>query len=220
MGRQKIEIKKIEKKNNLQVTFSKRRTGLFKKAAQLGALCGAEVAVIVMSPAKNVYAFGNPSADSVIDRFLARNSSASNPKTTPSSPPHDVLHSCEAVGGLEAVKEREKTVEESKEVSGGGFRWDEPIDELGLDELEQYMASLEVLKKKVRTRANEIAMAKRFFFEFLGSGWNCNGAKWSLRAQFNKFCQILLSVLQTAISAREFTDPLFFALDSRCLVLS
>ncbi|KAA8519526.1 hypothetical protein F0562_013782 [Nyssa sinensis] len=170
MGRQKIEIKKIEKKNNLQVTFSKRRTGLFKKAAQLSALCGAEVAVIVLSPAKNVYAFGNPSADSIIDRFLARNSSPSNPKTTPSSPPHDVLHSCEAVGRLEAVKEREKTVEESKEVSGGGFRWDEPIDELGLDELEQYMASLEVLKKKVRTRADEIAMASASSLNFFAPG--------------------------------------------------
>ncbi|KAA8519520.1 hypothetical protein F0562_013776 [Nyssa sinensis] len=125
MGRQKIEIKKIEKKNNLQVTFSKRRTGLFKKAAQLSALCGAEVAVIVMSPAKNV---------------------------------------------LGAVKEREKTVEESKEVSGGGFRWDEPIDELGLDELEQYMASLEVLKKKVRTRADEIAMASASSLNFFAPG--------------------------------------------------
>ncbi|KAA8519518.1 hypothetical protein F0562_013774 [Nyssa sinensis] len=173
-----------------------------------------------MSPAKNVYAFGNPSADSVIDRFLARNSSPSNPKTTPSSPPHDVLHSCEAVGGLEAVKEREKTVEESKEVSGGGFRWDEPIDELGLDELEQYMASLEVLKKKVRTRANEIAMASASSSNFLAPGGIAMEQNGVLGFSSRDFAKSLLSVLQTAISAREFTDPLLFALDSRCLVLS
>ncbi|KAF4379402.1 hypothetical protein G4B88_022492 [Cannabis sativa] len=41
-GRQKIEIKKLEKKSNKQVTFSKRRSGLFKKAAELSVLCGSE----------------------------------------------------------------------------------------------------------------------------------------------------------------------------------
>ncbi|KAK9081861.1 hypothetical protein Syun_031795 [Stephania yunnanensis] len=35
MGRRKIEIKAIEDKNKRQVTFSKRRKGLFKKAEQI-----------------------------------------------------------------------------------------------------------------------------------------------------------------------------------------
>nr|GEV25635.1 agamous-like MADS-box protein AGL62 [Tanacetum cinerariifolium] len=34
-GRKKIEIKKIEENSSRQVTFSKRRNGLFKKAAEL-----------------------------------------------------------------------------------------------------------------------------------------------------------------------------------------
>lgn len=38
MGRQKIEIKKIENEEARQVTFSKRRTGLFKKASELSIL--------------------------------------------------------------------------------------------------------------------------------------------------------------------------------------
>ncbi|KAA8519523.1 hypothetical protein F0562_013779 [Nyssa sinensis] len=106
MGSPKLEIKKIEKISKLQVTFLKGQVGLFNKAAQLSAICGILVAVLVMSPAKKVYAFGNLSTDSVIDRFLAGNSSP-----TQSSPPQDsrrVLHSSmkylEAVGKLETEK--------------------------------------------------------------------------------------------------------------------
>ncbi|KAI3450417.1 hypothetical protein Pfo_007082 [Paulownia fortunei] len=67
--RRKIEIKKIEKKTSLQVTFSKRRTGLFRKASQLSVLCGAEIAIIVESPAENIFAFGHPSVEILMDRF-------------------------------------------------------------------------------------------------------------------------------------------------------
>ncbi|KAL9317338.1 hypothetical protein ACSQ67_013855 [Phaseolus vulgaris] len=49
-GRQKIEMKKMSKESNLQVTFSKRRTGLFKKASELCTLCAADVALVVFSP--------------------------------------------------------------------------------------------------------------------------------------------------------------------------
>ncbi|WOH12790.1 hypothetical protein DCAR_0832298 [Daucus carota subsp. sativus] len=39
MGRKKLVIKRIEDKCNRQVTFSKRRKGLFKKAQDLSILC-------------------------------------------------------------------------------------------------------------------------------------------------------------------------------------
>nr|GEX88810.1 transcription factor, MADS-box [Tanacetum cinerariifolium] len=49
-GRQKIDIKKIEAKSSRQVTFSKRRAGLFKKAVELYVLTGAKVGILVKSP--------------------------------------------------------------------------------------------------------------------------------------------------------------------------
>ncbi|KAL5070227.1 hypothetical protein RYX36_021114 [Vicia faba] len=49
-GRQKIEMKKMSNKSNLQVTFSKRRSGIFKKASELCTLCDANVAIVVFSP--------------------------------------------------------------------------------------------------------------------------------------------------------------------------
>nr|GLL19766.1 agamous-like MADS-box protein AGL62 [Ipomoea trifida] len=73
-GRQRIEMVKIERKSNLEVTFSKRRAGLFKKASVLSTLCRADIAIIVFSPAGNkVFSFGHPTVEAVVERFLGEN---------------------------------------------------------------------------------------------------------------------------------------------------
>nr|AFX72856.1 MADS-box protein AGL63 [Aquilegia coerulea] len=71
MGKRRIAIEKIEKRESRNVTFCKRRQGLFKKASTLCTLCNANIGIIVFSPSakNNVYTFGNPSVDKLIDRF-------------------------------------------------------------------------------------------------------------------------------------------------------
>ena len=59
MGRGKIEIKRIDNATSRQVTFSKRRSGLFKKAKELAILCDAEVGLIVFSSTGRLYDFTN-----------------------------------------------------------------------------------------------------------------------------------------------------------------
>ncbi|KAL8133926.1 hypothetical protein AgCh_009112 [Apium graveolens] len=49
MAREKIQIKKIDNTTARQVTFSKRRRGIFKKAEELSVLCDADVALIIFS---------------------------------------------------------------------------------------------------------------------------------------------------------------------------
>lgn len=49
MARDKIKIKKIDNATARQVTFSKRRRGLFKKAQELAILCDVDVGLIVFS---------------------------------------------------------------------------------------------------------------------------------------------------------------------------
>ncbi|RDX70216.1 Agamous-like MADS-box protein AGL29, partial [Mucuna pruriens] len=73
MGRRKIEIAEVKDPNTRQVTFSKRRTGLFKKANELSILCGAEVGIVVFSPGDKPYSFGHPSVEVVADKFLQQN---------------------------------------------------------------------------------------------------------------------------------------------------
>ncbi|KAL0357312.1 UNVERIFIED_CONTAM: Agamous-like MADS-box protein [Sesamum calycinum] len=66
---------KIETETNLQVTFSKRRAGLFKKASELSTLCGAEIALLVFSPGNKAHSFGHPSMEAISKRFLVQNKS-------------------------------------------------------------------------------------------------------------------------------------------------
>ncbi|KAL9246584.1 hypothetical protein vseg_020101 [Gypsophila vaccaria] len=83
MGRRKIEIKKIEDKNSRQVTFSKRRSGLMKKAREISTLCDVDVAVIVFSSRGRLYhsSFSTSSSLSqVIERY--HDSTASDKKAS------------------------------------------------------------------------------------------------------------------------------------------
>ncbi|XXG49063.1 hypothetical protein AAC387_Pa02g3343 [Persea americana] len=69
MGRGKIVIRRIDNSTSRQVTFSKRRNGLLKKAKELAILCDAEVALIIFSSTGKLYDFASSSMKSVIDRY-------------------------------------------------------------------------------------------------------------------------------------------------------
>ncbi|CAL5371260.1 unnamed protein product [Camellia sinensis] len=61
MGRGKIEIKRIENPTNRQVTYSKRRNGIFKKAQELAVLCDAKVSLIMFSNTGKFHEYISPS---------------------------------------------------------------------------------------------------------------------------------------------------------------
>lgn len=59
MVRGKVQMKRIENLSSRQVTFSKRRNGLLKKANELSVLCDAEVALIIFSQKGRLYDFAS-----------------------------------------------------------------------------------------------------------------------------------------------------------------
>ncbi|KAK9286853.1 hypothetical protein L1049_015259 [Liquidambar formosana] len=69
MGRGKIVIQRIDNSTNRQVTFSKRRTGLLKKAKELSILCDAEVGMIIFSSTNKLYEYTSTSMKSIIERY-------------------------------------------------------------------------------------------------------------------------------------------------------
>ncbi|XP_020271200.1 MADS-box transcription factor 23-like isoform X2 [Asparagus officinalis] len=69
MGRGKIVIRRIDNSTSRQVTFSKRRNGLLKKAKELAILCDAEVGLVIFSSTGRLYDFASTSMKSVIDRY-------------------------------------------------------------------------------------------------------------------------------------------------------
>ncbi|GLT70049.1 hypothetical protein SLA2020_421500 [Shorea laevis] len=70
MGRSKIEIKKIENKDSIYSTFTKRWNGLFRKAKKLATLSGANITAIVFWAEGKLYAYRQLSVKSMVDRFL------------------------------------------------------------------------------------------------------------------------------------------------------
>ncbi|KAH1208001.1 MADS-box protein JOINTLESS [Glycine max] len=68
MTRKKIPIKKIDNINARQVTFSKRRKGLFKKAQELSTLCDAEIALIVFSATGKLFEYASSSMQQTLER--------------------------------------------------------------------------------------------------------------------------------------------------------
>ncbi|GKA73359.1 agamous-like MADS-box protein AGL62 [Tanacetum coccineum] len=130
-GRKKIEIKKIEENNNRQVTFSKRRNGLFKKAAELCVLTGAKIAIIVNSPGGRVFAFGHPNVDALINTYLAtqKNVDVDVDMGRSALQVNEFnQHYAEISRELELDKMRKDTIPEK---SSSEFWFDEPID--GID---------------------------------------------------------------------------------------
>ncbi|XP_010518976.1 PREDICTED: agamous-like MADS-box protein AGL21 isoform X2 [Tarenaya hassleriana] len=69
MGRGKIVIQRIDNSASRQVTFSKRRKGLMKKAKELSILCDAEVALLIFSSTGKLHEFASTSVRSVIERY-------------------------------------------------------------------------------------------------------------------------------------------------------
>ncbi|XP_039065482.1 MADS-box protein AGL24-like [Hibiscus syriacus] len=69
MAREKIKIKKIDNLTARQVTFSKRRRGLFKKAEELSVLCDADVALIIFSATGKLFEFASSSMEDILRRY-------------------------------------------------------------------------------------------------------------------------------------------------------
>ncbi|XP_050385065.1 MADS-box protein SOC1 isoform X2 [Argentina anserina] len=69
MVRGKTQMKRIENATSRQVTFSKRRSGLLKKAFELSILCDAEVALIIFSPRGKLYEFASSSMQATLERY-------------------------------------------------------------------------------------------------------------------------------------------------------
>nr|GMD34582.1 agamous-like MADS-box protein AGL61 [Ipomoea batatas] len=69
-GRQRVPLARIENEVQRLVTFSKRRTGLFKKASEMSTLCGTEIAMVVFSPTGKPFSFGNPDMNTVLTKYF------------------------------------------------------------------------------------------------------------------------------------------------------
>lgn len=176
-GRKKIEIKKITNKSSQQVTFSKRRSGLFKKASELCVLCGAHIAIIVFSPVHKIFCFGHPNVDFVIDRYVrgtTLDSRDGDGDEEGAVADGDIVPALRALNEeydevlQELAREKQRGVQlkggERERMGvggsdGGRFWWDKALDnDMAAEELEQYVVAVEELIQKVTMKADDMMM--------------------------------------------------------------
>ncbi|KAI9119829.1 hypothetical protein K1719_009218 [Acacia pycnantha] len=159
-GRRKIEIKKMEQTSKRLVTFSKRKLGLFRKAAELSLLCDSQIAVIVFSQFGKAFSSGYPDPDAVIRRYLSGTASSSS--FSDPTPVHDLER--ESAPLRREFEEAMKVLEEEKKFvnaktgwsgCGHGLWWNRSVEEMGLEEVVQFKECVEQLRQDVAAAAEE-----------------------------------------------------------------
>uniref|UniRef100_A0A671LEV2 Myocyte-specific enhancer factor 2C-like n=1 Tax=Sinocyclocheilus anshuiensis TaxID=1608454 RepID=A0A671LEV2_9TELE len=73
MGRKKIQIARIMDERNRQVTFTKRKFGLMKKAYELSVLCDCEIALIIFNTTNKLFQYASTDMDKVLLKYTEYN---------------------------------------------------------------------------------------------------------------------------------------------------
>lgn len=156
MAREKIKIRKIDNITARQVTFSKRRRGLFKKAEELSVLCDAEVALIIFSATGKLFEYSNSSMNDILGKYKLHSNNLDKPGHQ--QPSLDLL--LENSSHLRLSKEVAETTHQLRRMKG------EDLQGMNIEELQQLEKTLEaglsrVLQTKSERIMNEISALKK-----------------------------------------------------------
>ncbi|CAA3032334.1 MADS-box SVP-like, partial [Olea europaea subsp. europaea] len=168
MVREKIQIKKIDNLTARQVTFSKRRRGVCKKAQELSTLCDAEVALIVFSATGKLFHYSSSSMMQLIERH--RRQSENSDKLGQPSLQLQENNSCGMLSKMLEDKTRE--LRQLSEEDLQGLDMDElmKLEKMvpgGLNSVvetrknEKFLKEISLLKKKESKLLEENAMLKQ-----------------------------------------------------------
>nr|ASM90855.1 AP1 [Lonicera macranthoides] len=146
MGRGKVQLKRIENKINRQVTFSKRRGGLLKKAHEISVLCDADVALIVFSNKGKLFEY---STDSCMEKILERYERYSYTERQLVS--HDPQSSGNVTLEYNKLKARVELLQRNYRHYIG-----EDLDSLSLKDLQNLEQQLDTALKRIRSHKNQL----------------------------------------------------------------
>ncbi|XP_006652688.1 MADS-box transcription factor 17 [Oryza brachyantha] len=148
MGRGRVELKRIENKINRQVTFSKRRNGLLKKAYELSVLCDAEVALIIFSSRGKLYEFGNAGINKTLEKYnnCCYNAQGSNSALAGGEPQSWYQEMSRLKTKLECLQRSQRHM------------LGEDLGPLSIKELQQLEKQLEYSLSQARQRKTQIMM--------------------------------------------------------------
>ncbi|XP_057474571.1 truncated transcription factor CAULIFLOWER A-like isoform X3 [Actinidia eriantha] len=146
MGRGRVQLKRIENKINRQVTFSKRRSGLLKKAREISVLCDAEVGLIIFSTKGKLFDYAS---DSCMERILERYERYSDAQRQLITP--DLQSQGSWTLEIAKLKARLEVLQRNQRHFMG-----EELDSLSLKELQTLEHQHDTALKHIRSRKNQL----------------------------------------------------------------
>ncbi|KAM1048415.1 hypothetical protein ACFX13_028207 [Malus domestica] len=159
-GRKKIQMELIESQHARQVSFSKRRSSLFKNASELCTMCAVQVLLVIFSLGRKPFSFGHPSVHSVLNRFHQfQNPDASTNQNEATKEPVMQGLNDSFSHLLEQVKFEQKRGKKlnRKTMEHSGPDWlKAPMDSLNLEELRKVKETLVDVKKKIKKQRDEL----------------------------------------------------------------
>ncbi|XP_062074174.1 MADS-box protein SOC1-like isoform X2 [Humulus lupulus] len=155
MVRGKTQMKRIENAASRQVTFSKRRNGLLKKAFELSVLCDAEVALIIFSPRGKLYEFASSSINKTIERYTQRRAKDGGThnttnKTVSEDNDQHLQPAVNKEDSFSMAKKIEHLEVSKRKLLGDG------LESSTIQELQQIENQLERSLAKIRARKNQL----------------------------------------------------------------
>nr|AAB80806.1 putative MADS box transcription factor PrMADS9 [Pinus radiata] len=148
MVRGKTQMKRIENDTSRQVTFSKRRNGLLKKAYELSVLCDAEVGLIIFSPRGKLYEFASPSMEEILEKYKKRSKENGMAQTTKEQDTQYSKHSKQKLANME---EQIRILESTQRKMLG-----EGLESCSMAELNKLESQAERGLSHIRARKTEI----------------------------------------------------------------
>nr|BAK20016.1 PgMADS protein1 [Panax ginseng] len=186
MGRGRVQLKRIENKISRQVTFSKRRSGLLKKAHEISVLCDAQVALIVFSTMGKLCEY---STDSSMETILEKYDGYSYAEKQLSTATDDTEPQNSWSLEFPKLKAKIEILQRNLRHYAG-----EDLDPLTLRELQSLEQQLDTALKRIRTRKNHLMQE---------SISNLQKREKALQGQNNELAKMLKENEKTTMAERE-----------------
>ncbi|CAL8374125.1 unnamed protein product [Arctogadus glacialis] len=138
MGRKKIQITRIMDERNRQVTFTKRKFGLMKKAYELSVLCDCEIALIIFNSSNKLFQYASTDMDKVLLKYTEYNE------------PHESRTNSDIVEKLRIKGHNDCASPDPEECFGQSPLMDDHFSKLGEERALMYKRSGALNKKEHR----------------------------------------------------------------------
>ncbi|KAE9461989.1 hypothetical protein C3L33_06092, partial [Rhododendron williamsianum] len=167
-GRQRIDTsKRRESEEDRLITFSKRRSGLYKKGSELCTLCGTQLAILIFSPSGKPFSFAHPNIEVIAKRVLETNPRSDDQDSNGVMDAYrrnsiDELNEQLSLlsNEVEYEKERGTKLAQTTKARHNKPLCEQKIDELGGYDAQKLKAWLIELQARINNRLEELNVAQ------------------------------------------------------------